>query len=141
MSADTILDRLNKVRQTGANTWTACCPAHEDKSPSLSITEKDDGIVLLHCFAGCSVEDVLDSIGLTFDSLFPPRDVGYRKPARRPFPATDALRIIGREALVVCAGAVSVCDGKPLSAADRQRLVEAGSRIQGALNAAGVAYV
>lgn len=138
MSAYAILDRLSKVRQTGANTWMACCPVHSDRSPSLSITEKDDGIVLLHCFAGCSVEDILDSIGLTFDDLFPPRDIGHRKPARRPFPATDALRIIGREALIVCAGAASVSSGMPLSEIDRERLVQAAGRIQGALNAAGV---
>jgi hypothetical protein len=35
------------------NGWTARCPAHDDRNPSLSITEDRDGRVLLHCFAGC----------------------------------------------------------------------------------------
>lgn len=37
------------------------CPAHADKSPSLSITEKD-GRVLMHCFAGCTFEQVMDAM-------------------------------------------------------------------------------
>ena len=32
--------------------WIARCPAHEDRSPSLSISERD-GRILAHCFAGC----------------------------------------------------------------------------------------
>ena len=46
------LDLLEDVRQTGLDQWMARCPSHEDKTPSLSIREGDDGRVLLHCFAG-----------------------------------------------------------------------------------------
>jgi putative DNA primase/helicase len=34
--------------------WTARCPAHDDRNPSLSIRETDHGKVLVHCHAGCS---------------------------------------------------------------------------------------
>ena len=34
------------------------CPAHADGSPSLSLRQGDNG-VLVHCFAGCTSEDVL----------------------------------------------------------------------------------
>jgi putative DNA primase/helicase len=42
--------------------WTACCPAHDDRHPSLSISEGADGVVLLKCHAGCSQGMVLDAL-------------------------------------------------------------------------------
>lgn len=42
--------------------WMARCPAHDDRSPSLSISEGNDGQLLLRCFAGCDFLDVLSSI-------------------------------------------------------------------------------
>ena len=63
-----VLDRLENV--TGrCGKWTACCPAHEDKSPSLAITEAYDR-VLIHCFAGCETADVMAAIGLSLADLF-----------------------------------------------------------------------
>lgn len=46
-----LLDPLEKVKKTGTDRWIARCPAHADKSPSLSIRYADDRI-LLHCFGG-----------------------------------------------------------------------------------------
>lgn len=46
------------------------CPAHEDKTPSLSIGYSSDGKMLVHCFAGCdqrSVIDALRCLGLRFN--------------------------------------------------------------------------
>jgi KaiC/GvpD/RAD55 family RecA-like ATPase len=53
------------------------CPAHEDKSPSLSVTEGDDGRVLLNCHAGCPAENVVAALGLTMSDLFPPREESH----------------------------------------------------------------
>ncbi|MDA0591221.1 MAG: hypothetical protein O2820_10250 [Planctomycetota bacterium] len=50
------------------------CPAHEDKNPSLSVTEGDDGRVLLKCWAGCSFEEILNAAGLKKSDLFPRPD-------------------------------------------------------------------
>ena len=55
-SADEVARGLEKYRKSGDG-WMACCPAHADKNPSLSISEKH-GRLLWHCFAGCSQEDV-----------------------------------------------------------------------------------
>lgn len=66
---ENILDRLQKVRKNGQG-WIACCPAHEDKSPSLSINTGDDGRILLHCHAGCVTEAVVSSLGLKPKDLF-----------------------------------------------------------------------
>ncbi len=59
------------ARRTGAGRWIAKCPAHPDRSPSLSIAEGRDGKVLVRCFAGCELSAVLQSAGLTIDNLFP----------------------------------------------------------------------
>ena len=70
MSIDTLISRLDGVKETGNGKYLACCPAHDDRSPSLAITD-DEGRVLLHCFAGCDPESVLDAIGLKFSDLYP----------------------------------------------------------------------
>ncbi len=138
MSADSLISKLDKVKPRGKSRWQACCPAHDDKGPSLSVREMDDGRVLVHCFAGCSVHEIMQAIGLELSDLFPPRTVEHSKSERRPFAATDALRAIGFEALVVCAASAALATGNPLSPPDQERLLQAAQRIQGALSAAGL---
>lgn len=138
-AVENLLQRLDKVRRTGPGTWQACCPAHDDRSPSLTIRETDDGRVLFHCFSGCAADDVLAAVGLTFSDVFPPRDLGHlAKPERRPFPAADCLRAVAFEALVVSAAAAAMVAGEPINAVDRERLILAASRIQAALTAGGL---
>ncbi len=38
------------------------CPAHKDKTPSMSVSETKDGRPLVHCFAGCSQADVINAL-------------------------------------------------------------------------------
>lgn len=138
---DNLLQHLDKVKRTGAHTYQARCPAHDDRGPSLTIRDTDDGRILVHCFAGCDVQDVLDAVGLTFSDLFPPRVLDQRTPPeRRPFPAADVLRAIGFEALVICSAAAAMLAGEPFSEIDRERLILAASRIQAAMTAAGVSH-
>jgi hypothetical protein len=65
---DRILARLRGVQQSGAGCM-ALCPAHADKNPSLSIREKN-GRILLHCFAGCSVDAICVAVGIEMHHLF-----------------------------------------------------------------------
>jgi putative DNA primase/helicase len=65
-----VLSRLHDVRET-ADGWTARCPAHEDRNPSLGITEGADGRALLHCFAGCSLASIIRALGIDELDLFP----------------------------------------------------------------------
>lgn len=72
-SIEQLLARLEGVRQTAPDRWTAKCPAHQDRSPSLSVRGCDDDRVLLHCFAGCPVEAVVGAVGMTMADLMPPK--------------------------------------------------------------------
>ena len=136
MAVHDLLNSLKQVKQTGANRWLACCPAHADRRPSLTITEKDDGMVLLHCWAGCGAADVLAAVGLEFDALYPERTNDHRsKPIRRPWNPADVLQAVAFEAVVVRLCAADIAAGKPLSEADNQRLVTAKNRLQAAAEA------
>lgn len=55
--------------QPGKNGWVARCPAHQDTTPSLSITPRHDK-VLLKCFAGCTAQAIVEALGLTMADLF-----------------------------------------------------------------------
>lgn len=65
-----IMDRLENVRRGGRG-YTARCPAHGDRNNSLSISLGDDGRILIFCFAGCSAQEIVESLGLTLRDLFP----------------------------------------------------------------------
>lgn len=75
-----VLSRLKGVKRCG-NGYKAFCPAHDDRKQSLHVSEGKDGRVLIHCHAGCSVNDVCAAIGLTLKDLFP-------EPERQHNPAT-----------------------------------------------------
>ncbi|NWD66393.1 virulence-associated protein E [Pseudomonas gingeri] len=77
---DKVISCLDKVKPAGANKWKACCPAHNDKSPSLTITETSDGTVLLKCWTGCTAKEIVSAIGLELRDLFP----GEKQPRRGP---------------------------------------------------------
>jgi len=70
MKIDELLAKLTKVKGTGSNQWMACCPAHSDNNPSLSIRLGDDGKILLNCFADCSFEDICTALGVKVSELF-----------------------------------------------------------------------
>jgi hypothetical protein len=63
-----VLERLRGVRRNGAR-WIALCPAHPDRNPSLSVREQNNRI-LVHCFSGCSVDEVCAALHLDISDLF-----------------------------------------------------------------------
>jgi putative DNA primase/helicase len=66
-----LLSRVKRVKRSGRG-WSAPCPAHDDKSPSLSITEGRDGRIVLYCHAGCRPEAIVAAIGMEMRDLFAP---------------------------------------------------------------------
>ena len=132
-----ILSRLEKVKQTTSDQFVACCPAHNDKSPSLSIKELPDGRILINCFAGCNPSEILSSIGLSFEDLYP-ESKGSFKSEKRPFSSTHGLKLIGYESTIILACAGFLREGKELSEANLARMVEAVTRIQNVLRVCGL---
>lgn len=58
-----------KKQQNGV--WQGCCPAHNDKSPSLSIGTGKDGRILLTCHTGCTLQAICSALGISVSDLFP----------------------------------------------------------------------
>ena len=141
--AEQFISRLGKVKGRNGS-WTARCPAHNDKGPSLAVRETDDGRVLVHCFAGCETASVLGSVGLDMTDLFPPDEKRKDypttgKPSLKPaFYASDLMRIIAFEALVVQIVAFDIANGKPLSKETQDRMLVAYQRIDEATRYANV---
>lgn len=136
-----VLSRLSGVRRCGRGFIATCsAPEHKDRSASLSIAAGNDGRVLLHCFAGCSVDEVVAGLGLQRRDLFPPnvrrahtpeeRRAAWR--ASREAAWAAALGVLGREALVIEIAAGVLAAGDPLSKEDLARLRMACDRVESA---------
>lgn len=126
-----VLTRLTKLRQRQPGQWSARCPAHQDRGPSLSVRENPDGAVLVHCFANCSVDAVLGALGLEMSDLFPPRAKSGREPQRQPrlLTAPQALELLEAEATFIAMAARNVANGVTLTQPDLDRLLVAAGRV------------
>lgn len=94
---DRILPKLRRVRVLGSEKYIACCPAHQDSTPSLSLCLAGDGRVLLKCFAGCDADSIVGALGLSLADLFPNNQQRYRteSKAERKRRAINGLRAVG----------------------------------------------
>lgn len=143
MSADLLLSRLERVRKCGGG-WIARCPAHDDKSASLSVADKD-GRVLIHCFAGCSPHDVLTSAGLNMQDLFERHDFATMTRAERAsiremkrIPEwRAAMNMTIQEIGVVCAALAMAKQSGRMTMIDAQRVSLAWNRIEAARGTLG----
>lgn len=61
--------RTLKGRRYAAGKWFAKCPAHQERTGSLSITDMGNGRTRLHCFGGCTQKSVLEALGLGWADL------------------------------------------------------------------------
>jgi hypothetical protein len=132
VSASRLLHRLEGVRSTGPDRWIARCPAHNDRRPSLSIRELDDGRVLLHCFGQCSIQDVLVAVGVEFSDLYPDKIADHLPRERRPFDAYSVLACVALEAEIASLAADNLANSISLTDADRVRLRSAAARLRAA---------
>jgi hypothetical protein len=120
---DTLLSRLNGVRQTGTGRWLARCPGplhrRGDRNPSLSIGETSDQTVLIRCFAGCEPTEILGAVGLDLRDLFPPRTGGYAtRPTAPRIPWRDVFEALEVDLTACSLAFADLAAGKQFSPED-----------------------
>ncbi len=119
-------------------------PHHDDKHPSMTVSETDDGRVLLHCFGGCSFEQMVSGLGLEPIDLIPEqlrhtRTDGNRSPHKGPrFSAWQALQALAVDVIVVALCAAQIRRNGWLNDTDLDALIEAEARIQHTIQAGGL---
>ncbi len=130
MSAVTLIERLEGVRQTAPDRWLAKCPGHDDRVPSLSVRELQDGTLLLHDFGGCDTANVLTALGMSWMDLYPEPPRGNRYEWRKPrLQASDALITLDHECIVVAVIAADMLEHREIDADTWSRLATAVERI------------
>lgn len=137
MNAEEFVKLLDGVRQTSRG-WNACCPSHDDTSPSLGVSAGDDGRILLHCFVGCSIQEICDALGLHARDLFPAQAANPRvrraavrkhereRDKRRRKSAYQGVRI---DLLRESEGLIQAARGIDISAWDPERLNQELNRL------------
>ena len=80
LSLEQVAGRCDKVRWQGKDTFLACCVGHDDRTPSMAVSDVN-GKLLFHCFAGCSQDVLLDALGMTGNRDYRPLPT---KPPPRP---------------------------------------------------------
>lgn len=128
MIAEDLVARLEKVRKAGDRSWSARCPAHADKGPSLRVTDKD-GMILIHCFAGCTAADVASAVGIKLSDLFPPRDPHERVIYAREKFTRGTLKDLQHELTIAMITLGDLATGRPLKPADLERAQRARKTI------------
>lgn len=129
MNINDFLGYFEKSYRSGKDEYQCLCPAHNDKTASLSIKNLPDERILIHCFAGCAANDILEAVGLTFDDIVPKR-LGDFKPVSKPFNPYAVLKAISNETLLVALAGLEVANGKTLPQEDKDRLMIAVNRLR-----------
>lgn len=133
---EVLLSRLKKVRKNGKD-YLACCPAHQDKSPSLTIAEKADGKVLIHCFAGCSPAEIVAAVGMNLSELMPESLRHHGKKEPRPFNPYHVMAALADDLTVALLLAKDVQRGIKLTESESLIMAKIIGRVSMAIALAG----
>jgi hypothetical protein len=126
---ENFISRLEGLQPRGHGKWMARCPAHEDRSASLAITETGDTF-LIKCFAECSAAQIMASLGLELSDFYPKKtDQHFVRGQKRPFSAQQILQGIAVELRVVSIITDDLARGKVLPKQDQERFLVARQRI------------
>lgn len=66
---DKVISRLDEVSESRSGEYTARCPAHDDKNPSLSVARGDQQPVVFNCHAGCTPKEIVSALGLDWGDI------------------------------------------------------------------------
>lgn len=130
------LSRLQKVRKNGSG-FVACCPAHQDKSPSLTIKQETDGKILIHCFAGCGADEVVGAIGMELSDLMPEKPTHHHKRGTSAFNPYDVLAAVRDDMTLALLLAKDMQAGRVLNEAESLTLAKLAGRMSMAIRLAG----
>lgn len=122
-----ILSKLDCVKKLPNGKYQAKCPAHNDKSPSLAISESGDGKVLIKCWAGCEFEQIVSAIGLEKKNFFPVSRLpkAEHKAYYPRFNAHELFPMLSQESLIALMALQQLAQGNPLSNVDVERVNQA----------------
>lgn len=118
-AAERVLSKLKDVKPAGEGKWMALCPAHDDRTRSLSVKIGTDGRALMYCHARCTTAAILAVLGLTASDLFadaPARPNGTRAAAVAPLnaPAVEKSQGVDERPRHVATYDYTDADGKLL---------------------------
>jgi len=123
MTVQTILNRFDKVRNSGQDKWRVPCPVHNGKNFNMSIKECADGTVLAHCFVcGADGPKLVEALGLPMSEIFPPNQE-YIRPVLTKKMQQEALE----DEIVLSIANQS----RTLSLEDKRRVRLAKARLEG----------
>ncbi len=135
---NTLLSHLEHVSKRGGG-YRARCPAHGGKNTgTLSVSETDEGKILIKCWVGCSALEIVSSIGLELTDLMPERLSHHSTPEHRRKWKQDAihrdwtefLNIAAYEMNIIYVAGGVIRAGNPLNDEDKIRLDAAMKRIR-----------
>tara|TARA_R110000787_G_scaffold93444_6_gene195717 strand:- start:1064 stop:1477 length:414 start_codon:yes stop_codon:yes gene_type:complete len=124
-----ILARFSKVYKSGDDEYQCLCPSHDDRNASLGLKFKEDKMIL-NCFAGCSMQDILDAIGLSWGDVMPdskPNEYKHEKMRFNPYAVIKASK---QDILFIAVCSAHVAAGNALEKNDREKLFQITERLR-----------
>jgi|TARA_R110002012_G_C11396874_1_gene585241 hypothetical protein len=132
IAREEILAKFKKVYKSGEGEYQCLCPSHDDNNASLGLKFKEDKMIL-NCFAGCSMQSILDSVGLTWNDVMPnTRDIKYKPNSRIKFSNPySILKATRDDLLFVAVCSSNIRKGIQLADSDNKKLFEITGRLRG----------
>lgn len=135
---ENFLSRLDKVKRVGQSAYIACCPAHADKNPSMTIREVENGMILAHCFAGCSIDQIAGAVSMELYELMPDKAPDETRKARSiPFAPSDVMACCKTDACLLYVVMCDLSKGIELTREQIRNAKKAAGRIYAAAQMAG----
>ena len=91
---------------------------------------------MMNCFAGCSVKDILDAVGLEWQDILPANE-RQRKIKQTGFNPYAVLKMIRDEVLVIGLASADIRKGKTLNDTEHDRLMKAIGNVRQAYSKTG----
>ena len=128
IAREELLARFSKVYRSGEGEYQCLCPSHNDRTASLGLKFKEDKMIL-NCFAGCSMEDIIGSVGLSWADVMPNSIDTEYKPEKR-FNPYSVLKATRQDLLFIAVCAGHVASGKALDKEDSEKLFNITGRLR-----------